>query len=182
MAERKVRPPRAPSRLLVIDASVLRAAGAGEHPTSSACRGVLIDVLDICHRACDTPAIADEWKRHQSAFARKWRSRMYARGKIKSPAPVDVSAIRDTMRSHLTLTPKQIASIEKDLHLVGAALGADRIVVSADDRMRTLLRQLRIGALRGMIWANPVTEGDRIQGFLSGVLAPPSEWSLFASS
>ncbi len=182
MAERKVRLARAPSRLLVIDASVLRAAGTSEHPTSSACRGVLIDILEICHRACDTPAIGEEWKRHQSNFARRWRSRMYARGKIKPPAPVDGSAIRATVRSRGTLTPEQIASIEKDLHLVEAALGADRIVVSADNRMRALLRELRIGALRGMIWANPVTERDSLQDFLSGAVAPPSEWSLLASS
>jgi hypothetical protein len=69
------------SKLLVIDASVGRAAG-GENataPTSVNCREFLKSVLFICHRVVMTPEIKEEWKTHQSNFSREWRCQMVAR-------------------------------------------------------------------------------------------------------
>ncbi|MGA9382780.1 MAG: hypothetical protein WBV73_28800 [Phormidium sp.] len=62
------------SKLLVIDASVARAAGgeSAKSPTSKYCRDFLLAVLDISHRVVMTPDIRKEWDKHQSSFARTW--------------------------------------------------------------------------------------------------------------
>jgi len=58
------------SRVLVIDASIARAAGdVSMHPTSRNCRDFLQAVLDTCHRMALTTPIKEEWNRHQSRFA-----------------------------------------------------------------------------------------------------------------
>ncbi len=178
MAERPARRPTTPSRLLVIDASILHAASARQNPTASACRKVLIDILEICHRACATPAIREEWKRHQSVFARGWFTSMYARRKIAPPAVHDRAPIRRAVLSNRTLTPGQVAQIEKDLHLIEAALGADKIILSLDARMRSLLRRVGITALRGVVWADPVEHPAEVQGFLNGSAGPLLAWTV----
>jgi len=70
--------------MLVIDASVARAAGdVSMNPTSRNCREFLQTVLQICHRMALTAPIQEEWNRHQSRFARDWRTSMVARKKIE---------------------------------------------------------------------------------------------------
>ena len=51
------------SKLLVIDASIGRAAGqrGSAHPASRACREFLDSVYGICHRMVVTPEIKAEW-------------------------------------------------------------------------------------------------------------------------
>lgn len=72
------------SRLLVIDADVLRASGGRDatHPTAQACRDYLRGILDICHRAYLTDKLADEWKDHASFFGASWKAAMARRGKL----------------------------------------------------------------------------------------------------
>jgi hypothetical protein len=69
--------------VLVIDASVAKAAGWSKQPDSSSSRYFLRAVLDICHQMVLTPALAEEWRRHQSKYTREWRKSMYARRKIR---------------------------------------------------------------------------------------------------
>jgi len=73
------------SKRLVIDASVARSSGGEDatYPTSVHCRDFLQAVLDICHKFVMTPDIKQEWDKHQSIFALRWRRRMVAnRGHI----------------------------------------------------------------------------------------------------
>jgi hypothetical protein len=73
------------SRRLVIDASVARSSGgeAATYPTSKHCRDFLKATLKICHRVVMTPDIMEEWRAHQSGFARRWRVSMEARKKVE---------------------------------------------------------------------------------------------------
>jgi len=73
------------SILLVIDASVARAAGTenATSPTAQACCAFLKAVLEICHRMVMTPEIKKEWDKHESRFAKKWRSTMIAKKKLE---------------------------------------------------------------------------------------------------
>ena len=61
-------------------------------------------------------------------------------------------------------------AIEKDAHLVEAALVHDRIVLSRDDRMRELLKQAasKVQELESIHWGNPVIEDERILAWLKG--------------
>ena len=71
------------SRVLVIDASIARAAGeVSMHPTSRDCREFLQAVLRLAHRMAMTARIQEEWNKHQSNFARRWRTAMVARRRI----------------------------------------------------------------------------------------------------
>ena len=74
---------KVPSRVLVIDASIARAAGdTSNHPTSRNCCDFLQAVLKVCHRMAMTDPLREEWNKHQSRFARTWRVSMMARRKV----------------------------------------------------------------------------------------------------
>jgi predicted nucleic acid-binding protein len=144
------------SRLVVVDASVVRAAGETQHPVSSACRNCLEAIRSICHRVAFTEPIRDEWVRHMSRFSRKWRRSMAARQKpitMVDPKQLELrwDAYSDVAR----------AAIEKDRGLLGAALATDRVIITLDDSLRRALAECRDGEalLRNVRWIHPVTDG-----------------------
>jgi len=83
-----------PSRRLVIDASVASAAGQTQHPTSFRSREFLEEVLKISHRAVMTAALTEEWDRHQSLYAARWRAEMRSRNKIVDLITVENTEVR----------------------------------------------------------------------------------------
>ena len=144
------------SRLVVVDASVVRAAGETEHPVSSACRNCLEAIRSICHRVALTEPIREEWGRHMSRFSRKWRRSMAARQKpitVLKPNQLELrwNAYSDAAR----------AAIEKDKGLLEAALASDRVIISLDDSLRRALSEHRDGEalLRDVRWLHPVMDG-----------------------
>ena len=144
------------SRLLVVDASVVRSAGETKHPMSSSCRDCLDAILDICHRVAVTPAILEEWKRHMSWYSRTWRHSMAARGKpLKAVEPVDA-------RINLGAYPESVRDeIAKDMCLLEAAFGAEKIIVTRDDSLKKALAQRSDGKalLKSIKWINPLADG-----------------------
>ena len=148
---------KARSLLLVVDASVARSAGETEHPISSACRRYLLAVQGICHRVAVTDEILAEWKKHQSRFTRKWRVSMAARQKpLTHVQPVS------TGLDLQTFTPPHRDAVEKDLCLLEAALSADKVIVTRDDKLQKSLESTPEGdRLRGRyVWHNPLTHGE----------------------
>ena len=143
------------SRVLVIDTCVVRSAGETNHPVSSACRNYLKAVLDICHHVALSERISEEWRRHQSGYARKWRCAMYARKKVD-----DVGSV-NTELDLQNFGPRQQKAIAKDLFLLEAALAADKEIVSCDQALHDALGSTAPGMhLRDRItWRNPVTDG-----------------------
>ena len=144
--------------LLVVDASVVRLAGETEHPMSSSCRECLESIRLICHHVALTPPVWEEWKRHMSRFSRKWLRSMAARK--KHPETVILARVPLDMRAYPTPAREQI---EKDLCLLQAALAADRILVTRDDRLKVALEQRPDGVvlLRSIRWINPVQDGAK---------------------
>lgn len=59
-------------------------------------------------------------------------------------------------------SPKDRAAVEKDLHLVEAAFGADKVIVTLDDALQKALGGTPKGrGLRGrLVWYNPVKDKD----------------------
>src|SRR5207248_3536986 len=113
---------RARSQRLVIDASVARAAGPQDavHPTAKLCRDFLLGVLDVCHHAVFSSSITDEWRVHQSGFARQWRVAMFARKKIEQlDDPVNRELRRQIEKT--TSDDKHQDAMLKDVHLIEAA-------------------------------------------------------------
>jgi hypothetical protein len=151
------------SRALVVDTSVARSAGGrnATHARSVACR----DALEIMRKsrlsAVVSPALLDEYDRqeHISKFFVKWLAAMRSKGQIVTVDPPLHKGTRAAAQRHL---PEHThAAVEKDLHLVSAALAADRRVLSDDDAMRgypTILAE-NLRALRAVHWANPEVAG-----------------------
>lgn len=145
------------SRVLVIDASIARAAGdVSLHPTSRRCREFLTAVREHGHSLVMTNPIRDEWDRHQSRFARLWRTSMFARKQIRI---VEVP-------SHLSLESRVarvvtdsvlVAIVDKDRRLIEAALVTEKRITSLDDRVRKHLEDHidRLPEVRPICWVNP---------------------------
>ena len=165
---------RAASKVLVIDASVANAAGWSDHPDSSASRYFLRAVLDTCHQMVLTPALAEEWRRHQSKYAREWRKSMYARRKIRQLEAAENGNLRARI-----LDPgaglQALAIRRKDVRLIEAAILTGHIVVSLDEEAREAFqfRELNI-----ITWVNPVRERERMNSWLEDGAPPVEEWKL----
>ncbi|MEK7729699.1 MAG: hypothetical protein AAB354_14935 [candidate division KSB1 bacterium] len=146
------------SRVLVIDASVAHASGGEDamFPTSVRCRDFLKAVLRICHRMAMSPAVAEEWNKHQSHFARRWRVAMTSKKKIVYCEAGSNKNLR-TRITQAAVGDKESAAMLKDIHLLEAAQATDRIVVSLDETVRKLFAQAarRIGELKSITWVNP---------------------------
>lgn len=134
-----------PSWELVIDASILRAAGSVDaaHPVSTYSRKVLIDILEICHRAVLSTSIKNEWDTHQSKFSRSWRVQMYSRRKIISASGKDCEHLRKAVNACDRITDKQRQDADKDFLLIEAALNGDKIILSIDKRARGILLRIK---------------------------------------
>ncbi|BAY10773.1 hypothetical protein NIES2098_39490 [Calothrix sp. NIES-2098] len=158
------------SKRLVIDASVARSSGGEEatYPTSVNCRDFLKAVLDICHQVVMTPDIKTEWDKHQSNFARKWRTQMVAKRKFKfEEIPINSDLWKQI--ESIAANDKECWEMTKDLRLIEAALATDKIVISLDDNTaRTLFSRAsdKVDELQHIVWVNP----DKIE------VEKPIEW------
>ena len=159
----------ADSKRLVIDASIARAAGRTDHPTSKACRVFLEGVLKICHHVVLTKEISEEWNRHQSNFTLVWRSSMFARKKVARHKVAQNDAFR-TRIQNLDFSEKERAAVLKDAHLIEAALETDLVVVSLDETARGLLRKVAQSTkpLKQVLWVNPTHDEEHSIEWLEG--------------
>lgn len=168
------------SRILVIDASIARASGGkgAVHPKAADTRNFLVTVLQICHKAVMTPAVRDEWDKHQSNFARKWRSSMVAKKKLLL---VDVPE-NDEIRNQVTsanIGQKQKNAMLKDCHLLEAAIANDFRVISLDDTVQELFKnELNFPEVNNVLWVNPTVEAQQILNWLCHGAKDCSEYKL----
>jgi len=174
------------SKRLVIDASVARSSGGEDatYPTSVHCRDFLQAVLDICHKVVMTQDIKEEWDKHQSVFALRWRRRMVAKGKFVFLKEVSVDKELWDKIDLIAATDRQRADMFKDLRLLEAAIATDKTVISLDDKTaRTFFSQAasEINALKDIVWVNPdkVEEETPIEWLESG--AKPESNRLLAT-
>jgi hypothetical protein len=166
--------PRGVSRVLVIDASIARSAGVSENRVSSATRQFLESVLEICHRMALTEPIRDEWRRHQSKFAKRWRLAMYAKKKIILLQGIADTGLEDRIL-RTSRNEEQRQAMLKDIPLIQTALRADYIVVSRDENARVLFQ---IRELSPITWVNPVSEPGLVLAWLEGGAPAIDEWKL----
>ena len=146
------------SKRLVIDADVARASGSetATHPRAQNCRDFLNAILSLSHRIVMSEKINNEWKNHQSRFARRWRVSMDARKKIVRINPPEGAELQNKVTS-TTNDEDEIEAIEKDFHLLHAALATDQTVIrlmkASDDFSDDASQQ--VGEIRNIIWVNP---------------------------
>jgi hypothetical protein len=143
---------------LVIDASILRAAGDRSVPARS-CRDFLEAVLEICHQVVACGELSGEWRRHRSRYSAVWQRRMISRKKFK------VDSVRAPLKEaveDLDLPDGQRLDLLKDLHLVEMALQTDGRVASLDESARGLFARASTSLrdLRSLTWVNPMRSED----------------------
>ena len=169
------------SRELVIDASVARASGGEEatHPTAAAARDFLLAVLTICHKAVMTPAIRDEWDKHQSNFARKWRRSMMARKKLNLVNLEELEDLRQKI-DLINISQASKTAMLKDCRLIEAAIARERRVVSLDVVARKLFSAAshNIEEIKDVIWVNPVTDSEQVMAWLKEGAPVQVKWQL----
>jgi hypothetical protein len=146
------------SKRLVIDASIAKAAGTTEAPTSQLSRDFLCAVLGICHKVVMTPDISKEWQKHQTKFAKIWLRQMIAKKKLSHVTIADStsSQLRAAIQES-GQTPSQVKAMLKDVHLLEAALATDKMVASADETVRKLFSHLagQVASVKQIMWVNP---------------------------
>ena len=156
------------TKRLVIDADVAQSAGTKEDPISKSCREVLEAVLDICHKVVLTEEIYAEWKRHRSNYTAGWLKSMVARKKHVPLKDVTNADLRTRINT-LSLDERTLETVEKDLHLIEAALETDLIVISRDETARELFQIVsgEIGGLKRIVWINPTREKEHVKDWLN---------------
>ena len=163
------------TKQLVIDADVAQAAGSetATHPRAVNCRDFLIVVRSQNHKLVMTNKISDEWKQHQSRFARRWRLSMDARKKVDRIILPNNTRIKDKI-TNTTDNEDDTEAIQKDMHLLEAAMQTDKTIVSLDETIRSLFAYAsrQVGEIRNIIWVNPerTTEEQPITWLKNGAL------------
>jgi hypothetical protein len=160
-------PPKV-SRRLVVDASIARSAGESSDREAKACRELLACVLSVSHRVVMTSGIVAEWEKHCSVYSNTWLLKMTKLRKIERLDPGENVPLRNRMQE-ITSNVGILQAMLKDIHLIEAALAADRIVVSRDERVRTYFSNasLAIDELTTILWANPVLKSERVVAWLT---------------
>jgi hypothetical protein len=119
------------------------------------------------HRAVFSRESLAEWKRHQRSFARRWLAHMVAARRIDLLGEVRDDRFRAKLLPSAPSEAKKQA-MEKDAHLLEAALQADRIVISCDEIVRALFQDAcsAVAEIRTVHWANPEIEAEEVVPWL----------------
>lgn len=168
------------SRRLVVDASVMRSAGKTEHPISKACRDTLYEILIICHKVVITAEILEEWKKHRSTYSATWLSSMVARKKIIKIGAVENQELRAGL-SYVALSHNEIEAVYKDIHLIDAAIEMDKIIISCDHALKTILDKavLEVTTIREILYVNPVRNAIETVTWLQEGATTDKKWCVF---
>ena len=146
------------SKRLVIDTDVAQASGSetATHPRAKHCRDFLQKMLSLSHSVVMTPEISNEWKRHRSGFARRWRVSMDARKKVYRVNAQADRELRDKIEEAAT-GENEIEDMRKDFHLLEAALATDQTIISLDETVRGCFARATgyVGEIREIVWVNP---------------------------
>lgn len=147
------------SKRLVVNASVARAAGGEEAAVSVSisCTEFLEIFRNECpHHVVMTPELSEEWEENQSKFAATWLRSMIVRKRFDYVEPPVNQALRDEIEG-TAISENEIEDMQKDFHLLEAALATDQNIVSLDETIRQLLARAsqHVGVIRDIVWVNP---------------------------
>ena len=159
-------------------------------PVPAHARNALKAILDICHRVCLSSDLSEEWKRHQSRYSRRWLTQMYANRKVVTCEPPSCKHLVEDIRSFHLTTESDIAAVEKDIHLIAAALTTShRTILSWDNRVAAVIRKVCVDtktvtnkAVAPVLWINPIADHDSLRAWLSETGPAQPHWPLGIAS
>jgi hypothetical protein len=150
---------------IVVDASVAGAASSidkQEIPREGIrCRQILEYMENHSQIAVFGRQLNNEWKEHESNFAKSWRTRMISTGKAHFfDDSVDVLLEESIHRSASDVS--SIPVMLKDAHLLVLALATDYRVTSLDDRSRRhfAINLQNLFDVMAIAWVNPAIEAE----------------------
>ncbi len=169
--------PAKKGRRLVVDASVAGAAGGktATAPASTRCRNFLLALQQ--ETGCSvvlSRQLRVEWERHRSLFARTWLTAMASHRRVVFADVKPSDKMRRKIVRAAATKPTEVQALEKDFHLIEAALENDKTVVSLDEAVRRLFRAAAqsVEAIRKVVWVNPTKPAEDAVGWLKGGAKP----------
>ncbi len=152
------------TKSLVIDTDVAQRFGGDDAVADSAqcCRDFLHAMLfDSLHCAAFSPELERQWNKHQSPAARRWRTRMERRGRVRVVEPETSPDFRRHILSALDNKAERDAA-KGDFLLIETARAADQMVVSCDATVRKVYAKAsgEVVRLQKIVWVNPEKEEE----------------------
>lgn len=119
-----------------------------------------------------TPEISKEWRKHASQFAIEWWSSMVAAKKvdyIRLDEWTDLWAEIEACASRKGIIAiGQLPGMQKDFHLIRAALQTDKTIISRDNKARNPYSRAcaRVQQLRDILWMD--VSSDKVAEWIQG--------------
>jgi hypothetical protein len=126
-----------------------------------------------------TPPINVEWKRHASAWTRGWLTEMTSRKRIDRIYVPEHIGLRACIRQ-IGFGQRRVLEVEKDAHLIEAALASDRIVCSLERRAPEDFRRVAeiFREIRNVTWADVNLDPPMMAQWLGKGAPARREWQL----
>ena len=168
-----------PKKAIVIDTCIAHDAG-GENTfrqPAKSCREFLVSVRKLGFRVVMSEDMLEEWEKHvfvfldkrsgRKRFAHLWFEEMRKKKLIKKVGDVKDYMLRNRIQD--TSDDENHQAMEKDCHLLEAALATDKIVFSSDKRIRNHFRNAAVSVheIKPIHWANPALPEDDVIAWLS---------------
>lgn len=105
---------------------------------------------------------------------------MYSRRKIENPQGRDCTSLRKAVETFRGIDQGERDAAQKDFVLIEGALNGDQIILSIDDRARTIYSQIskNLRDLGDIYWLNPVSDDLDMSEVLKGSAQLRAAWKL----
>ncbi|MCW5821649.1 MAG: hypothetical protein KIT34_02540 [Cyanobacteria bacterium TGS_CYA1] len=163
------------SREIVIDTCVATSSSDGD-AVDAVCSSKFLNLFfSSTHKAVFSKKLEAEWNRHESSFAKQWRSNMFKKNRIIRGNDYSNEELSKSIGK---LSPKGRATendfrkmdvklMMEDLHLIEAALNHCKLVVSKDSTVRKLYSKAtkHISTLKKISWYDLKTDADKFDAW-----------------
>lgn len=153
--------PERQRKRFVIDADVAKAASPSNSPVPGRCFDFLVALQQCHHKVVFSNRLWGEWLNHHSRYSMAWMREMRGRKLVvRIPDPTD-TVLREKI-NRMAESTAVLDAMNKDVHLLEAALRADEIVTSMDNRARRHFAAVseQIDSIRDIAWVNPDADSE----------------------
>lgn len=154
------------SKILVVDASIACAAKNENSldQTAIACIQLLKAVFNGRYGIAMTDEIENEWRvirKDMLSYANKWLALMVNRERVAVLENLIDNVLREKV-SKTASNPSSRIAMQKDIHLLEAALATNKTVLSRDKKCRKYFQQAAsvVAEIKPILWANPEEPND----------------------
>ncbi len=121
----------------------------------------MIALRECKHKVVFSNELWEEWMGNRSGHAWTWMRTMRARKLVVRIAVPTDAGLREKF-NRLAVNVGILDAMNKDIHLLEAALATDKIVASKEVEAHDLFEDVcsRVGEIRDVMWVNPVVEEE----------------------